>query len=120
MGLKEKFLVEGTPFGSPFTNDDGSATTLEASTANSKLHYNANGGGYSLNSADFATANTQYQQYDDGVPNLLPAASILDINGANPTAALRDSNFAPVNNSFANGTYRDTLNSQGIGYAGTF
>ena len=127
MGLIDQFLTGGTVFGSPFTNADNAATILDASTANSTLHYDAsdtNGAGYSLsglNSAGATVASQQYQQYDDGdCVNTLPVASILDINGANPIAPLADSNYAPLNNSFTQGTYRDTLNAQGVVYAGTF
>jgi hypothetical protein len=48
------------------------------------------------------------QQYDDGVSNLNPAPSTLDLNGQNPSGPLRNPGTVAINNSFINGTYRDS------------
>ena len=114
MGLKDKFIAGETTFGSPFTNGDGSSTEMTAATRQSRLHRR-----YSLNGNQQPAVNAMLQQYDlDGFNNTDPSPSVLDLNGRNPNAPL--STLALSDSSFANGTYRDTLNTQGISYGGTF
>jgi hypothetical protein len=81
MGLLDKLTTAGSSlsYGSgttPITNPG--ATQL------SKLHANGNQPGYSLNGNDFAAVNTAFQAYNDGVINILPLPSFLDLNGATP------------------------------------
>jgi len=76
MGLKDKLLQQG----SNLTAFDGNTPpTNPLATQQSKMHYT-----YSINGIDFSSVNSQYQQYLDGVPNILPSPSNLDLNGATP------------------------------------
>jgi len=126
MGILDRYLAGGTAgtnLCTCFTNGNNAATILDASTANSKLHYDDNGtfvGSYSINGQNASTVTTQQQQYNDGVPNLVPPPSVLDTEGRIPDAPLADGSFPGINNTFQNGTYRETLNVQGVSYAGTF
>lgn len=80
MGLKDKLLAQG----SNLTAFDGATpSTNPLATQQSKMHYT-----YSVNGADFGTVNNQYQQYLDGVTNVLPAPSTLDLNGVTPSKYL--------------------------------
>jgi hypothetical protein len=81
MGLLTKLTTAGSPlsYGSGTTP----ATNLGA-TQLSKLHADGNQPGYSLNGALFSTVNTAFQAYNDGVINILPLPSFLDLNGVTP------------------------------------
>ena len=81
MGLLDKLATTGSPlsYGSGTT-----PPTNPGATQLSKLHVNGNQPGYSLNGNDFAAVNTAFQAYNDGVINILPLPSFLDLNGATP------------------------------------
>ncbi len=113
MGLIDKLRNDGSAFQSPAGLD--AVSPQIGATRQSKLHRD-----YSLDGNHVADVNNQLNQYDDGVNNLIPVPSLLDLNGSRPHSPLSDPNFASINNSFQNGTYRDTLNNQMIGYSGTF
>tara|TARA_R100001510_G_C7650124_1_gene207637 strand:+ start:339 stop:683 length:345 start_codon:yes stop_codon:yes gene_type:complete len=107
MGLKDKLTNEGSSFS---YNNGGNAATLDGSLDQSKLHGDPNGGpGYSLDGSSFNQVNNSYQQYQDGATNFLPQPSQLDTNGVTPSGPLKAPNIISVNNTFANGTYRDNL-----------
>lgn len=81
MGLLDKLTTAGSPL------SYGSGTTPiinPGATQLSKLHVDGNQPGYSLNGALFSTVNTAFQAYNDGVINILPLPSFLDLNGATP------------------------------------
>ena len=59
--------------------------------------------------------NQQLTQYDDGVSNTPPTPAQLDINGVTPSAPLQDNSTPIINNSFGNGTYRDSAPSEAGG-----
>lgn len=73
MGLKEKLLNAGSSL-SANNGQDPSVNPL--SLATSKLHT-----GYSINGSNASEVNNQYAQYNDGVPNILPQPSQLDLGG---------------------------------------
>jgi hypothetical protein len=82
MGLLDKLTTTGTPYSynngtTPITNPG--ATTL------SKLHVDGNQPSYSINGTNFADVNTAFQAYNDGVNNILPQPSQLDLNGTTPS-----------------------------------
>jgi hypothetical protein len=81
MGLLDKLITAGSPlsYGSGIT-----PTVNPGATQLSKLHADGNQPGYSLNGSDFSTVNTAFQAYNDGVINILPLPSQLDLNGATP------------------------------------
>jgi hypothetical protein len=81
MGLLDKLATTGSPlsYGSGTT-----PPTNPGATQLSKLHSNGNQPGYSLNGNDFSAVNTAFQAYNDGVINILPLPSFLDLNGATP------------------------------------
>ncbi len=82
MGL----LTELTTNGSVYSYGNGvTPSTNPGATTLSQLHANGNAPGYSLDGSDFATVNTAFQAYNDGVNNVLPQPSQLDLNGATPT-----------------------------------
>jgi hypothetical protein len=82
MGLKDKLLNQG----SVLSIADGAAVPVNPlATRQSKLHADGNLPGYSLNGANAQTVNSQYQQYVDGVTNILPQPSQLDLNGTTPS-----------------------------------
>ena len=74
------------------TNEGSSVSTLNGITPQinilatqlSKLHADGNAPGYSLNGDQVAVVTSQYNLYDDGVPNQIPLPSFLDLNGATP------------------------------------
>jgi hypothetical protein len=82
MGLLNKLTLQGSPYS--IANGGPVATNILA-TQQSKLHADGSNPGYSLNGANFSTVNSQYQQYVDGAPNVLPQPSQLDINGVTPS-----------------------------------
>lgn len=81
MGLLNKLTTTGTPFSTG--NGQTPSTNLGATTL-SKLHADGGAPGYSLDGSNFSTVNNAYQAYDDGVTNILPQPSQLDLNGATP------------------------------------
>lgn len=76
MGLYDKLTTQG----SSLTAYNGNTPpTNPLATDASKMHYE-----YSLNGSSKNLVNSQYQQYLDGVPNILPNPSQLDLNGITP------------------------------------
>ena len=107
MGLQDKLITQGSPL-SKFNGSNGS--TLNGALDSSQLHASKDGiPGYSLTGFQKSLVNKQYQQYDDGVPNLLPNPSGLDLEGIKPKTALKSPKFPSVNNTFARGTYKNNL-----------
>lgn len=82
MGLLTKLTNDGSPLS--IANGGPVATNILA-TQQSKLHADGSNPGYSLDGANFSTVNSQYQQYVDGVNNVLPQPSQLDLNGITPS-----------------------------------
>jgi len=81
MGL----LIKLTTAGSPLSYGSGTTPTINpGATQLSKLHVDGNQPGYSLNGALFSTVNTAFQAYNDGVINILPLPSFLDLDGVTP------------------------------------
>lgn len=82
MGLKDKLLKDG----STLTPYDGNTPVPNVlSTKASLLHAGVSGQpGYSLNGQFAFQVGREYTSYDDGVPNVLPQPSILDLNGVTP------------------------------------
>lgn len=81
MGLLDKLATTG----SPLSYGSGTTPTVNpGATQLSKLHADGNQPGYSLNGSDFSAVNTAFQAYNDGVNNILPLPSQLDLNGATP------------------------------------
>ena len=100
MGLKEKFEQNGSTFGA---GQGGNSSNLQSERdavvgdlKQSKLHFD-----YSVN----------------GNPEILgaPSPSILDLNGKKPKAPNRDGQTSPINNTFKNGTYKNSAPDAGIG-----
>jgi hypothetical protein len=83
MGLLDKLTIQG---GSVYSYGNGQTPTVNpGATPQSKLHADGNTPGYSLDGSDFATVNAAFQAYNDGVNNILPQPSQLDLNGQTPT-----------------------------------
>jgi hypothetical protein len=81
MGLLDKLTTQG----SVYTPYDGTTPSVNPlATQQSKLHADGNQPGYSLDGSDFSDVNSAYQQYNDGVNNILPQPSQLDLNGTTP------------------------------------
>ena len=81
MGL----LIKLTTAGSPLSYGSGTTPSINpGATQLSKLHVDGNQPGYSLNGALFTTVNTAFQAYNDGVINILPLPSFLDLDGVTP------------------------------------
>ena len=96
--------------GSSLTAFNGSTPAINPlATQQSKLHADGSAPGYSLDGSDFSEVNDAFQQYNDGVNNILPAPSLLDINGAIPTGPLSDPSVVSINNSFSQGQYLNNL-----------
>ena len=81
MGLLDKLTTQG----SAFTAHDGNNPPINPlSTQQSKLHTDGNQPGYSINGSGFSTVNAVFQAYNDGVNNILPQPSQLDLSGVTP------------------------------------
>ena len=100
MGLQDKFLQNGSSYGA---GQGGNSADLQAERDAvigdkklSKLHLE-----YSINGNPALTGN--------------PAPSGLDLNGKNPLAANRHGQTVAINDSFKNGTYKNSAPSEGIG-----
>jgi hypothetical protein len=59
--------------------------TNVGATRSSKLHADNDQPGYSLNGANAVDVRAAYNAYNDGVPNLIPNPSLLDLNGIRPS-----------------------------------
>lgn len=83
MGLLTKLTTQG----SIYSYGNGNTPTVNpGATPQSKLHADGVGqAGYSVDGSDFTTVNTAFQAYNDGVNNILPQPSQLDLNGQTPT-----------------------------------
>ena len=74
-----------TTQGSPYSYDNGQTpSTNIGATKQSALHADGGTPGYSLNGSHFTEVNKSFQKYNDGVNNLLPQPSQLDLNGYTP------------------------------------
>ena len=82
MGLLTKLQTAGSTFS---IANGGQVATNPLATRQSKLHADGNAPGYSVNGANASLVNSQYQQYVDGAPNILPQPSQLDLNGSTPS-----------------------------------
>jgi len=82
MGLLTKLQTAGSTFS---IANGGQVATNPLATQQSKLHADGNAPGYSVNGANASLVNSQYQQYVDGAPNILPQPSQLDLNGSTPS-----------------------------------
>lgn len=100
MGIQEKFTQEGSTYGA---GSGGNSANLQAERdaiigdkSLSKLHFD-----YSIN----------------GNPEILgkPAPSELDLDGITPLAPNRDGQISSINNTFAQGTYKNSAPSEGVG-----
>ena len=81
MGLKDLLSNQG----SPLSYGNGSTPTVNPlATQQSKMHAIGNAPGYSLNGTDYMDVNMAFQAYNDGVGNILPMPSQLDLNGTTP------------------------------------
>jgi hypothetical protein len=93
MGLKDMLTTQGSPLSKA---NGGNIPTPIGATDQSKLQYT-----YSIN----GTPN---------VPNK-PQPSQLDLNGINPTGPNSAPGVIPINNTFSNGTYRNSAPSTAQG-----
>ncbi len=82
MGLKDILSTQGSPLS---IANGGNVSTNPLAASTSKLHADGNQPGYSLNGANGQFVNNQYQQYVDGVGNILPQPSQLDLDGQTPS-----------------------------------
>jgi len=106
MGLIDTLLNQG----SPYSYGNGSTPVVnQGATQQSKLHADGNQPGYSLDGSDFNVVNLAAQKYNDGVNNVLPMPSQLDINGQTPVAPLSDPSTPSINDSFSQGQYLNNL-----------
>ena len=93
MGLLDKLQTNGSTFST--NNGDPNLSTIPGGpvgnnliTNNSGLHADAAGNaGHSLNGSNINLVSLNYANYNDGVTNLLPAPSTIDLNGQVPTTA---------------------------------
>ena len=81
MGLLTLLTTAGSPYS--YGNGTTPATNPGATTL-SQLHANGNQPGYSLDGSNFTNVNSAFQQYNDGINNILPQPSQLDLNGQTP------------------------------------
>jgi hypothetical protein len=82
MGLLTKLTTQGSQYS---YGNGNTPSTNPGATQQSKLHADNTQPGYSLDGSDFTTVNSAFQQYNDGVNNILPQPSQLDLNGQTPT-----------------------------------
>jgi hypothetical protein len=101
MGLIDKLQNEGSLFQG--AAGLGGIQPQSGATGRSKLHDK-----YSLDGTDSSDVITQLGEYDTRTSTLAPQPSNLDTNGENPTGPLRNPGTVAINNTFINGTYRDS------------
>lgn len=82
MGLLDKLLTVGSSLS---TGNGTTPPTNPGATFLSKLHADGSNPGYSIAGVNFSTVNAAYQQYNDGVNNILPQPSQLDLDGTTPS-----------------------------------
>jgi len=104
MGLEAK-LTKGT--GSPLSRANGAdIPTPIGATKQSDLQYN-----YSINGIPNISMEGYFSNYQTK-----PTPSTLDLNnGLNPVTPNRDGNTPSINNTFKNGTYKNSAPAEGIG-----
>jgi hypothetical protein len=88
MGLLDK-LTNGDSNLTPFNGNTPPTNPL--ATAQSKMHDS-----YSITGQNASIINSDYQQYLDGVNNVLPTPSQLDLGGQVPTFAPQFFNNSPT------------------------
>jgi len=83
MGIQDILLNKG----SVYTPYDGATPAVNPlATQASKMHADLAGTpGYSLDGASVSAVNTAFNQYNDGMNNVLPQPSVLDLNGKTPS-----------------------------------
>jgi hypothetical protein len=109
MGLLDVLTNQGSPYSYGDANGPTPGQPLtQLITKQSQLHADGATAGYSLNGNYFTPVNSAYQQYNDKTTNFLPQPSGLDVNGQIPSSPLADPNIIPINNSFINGTYKNS------------
>lgn len=81
MGLLDMLTTQGSSLSQ---YDGGNIPVNPLATGQSTLHADGNQPGYSLDGANASTVTSQYNAYDDGVPNQIPLPSQLDLNGVIP------------------------------------
>jgi hypothetical protein len=104
--------------GSEFSTDNGAIAEPSinpGATKQSKLHAHDIQPGYSLDGNFRSTVNQAYSEYDDGVVNALPQPSQIDLNGVNPSTPNRLAGTAIINNTFSEGTYKDSAPPEAMG-----
>lgn len=101
MGLIDKLNLEGSLLQG--SEGLGGIQPQKGATGQSKLHDK-----YSLNGTEFGDVINQLSEYDTRTSPLSPQPSNLNINGVNPTGPLRNPGTVAINNTFVNGTYRDS------------
>jgi hypothetical protein len=109
MGLLDMLTNQGSLYS--YGDENGPTPTQPLTALASKqstMHADGTLPGYSLDGSNFSNVNNDYQQYNDGAPNNLPPPSDLDINGAIPSSPLQDPGTSPINNTFVNGTYKNS------------
>lgn len=85
MGLLDKLQQQGTPFS---TGNGATPNINIGATKLSSLHANGNQAGYSLDGSNSSAVISAFNQYNDGVNNVLPQPSQLDLNGKSPVTYL--------------------------------
>jgi len=81
MGLLDKLTIAGSVYS---YGNGQTPPTNPGATQQSKLHADGGQPGYSVNGDYFPIVNSAYQQYNDGVNNILPRPSQLDLDGITP------------------------------------
>ena len=87
MGLLDKLATQGSTYS---YGNGQTPSTNPGATQQSKLHADGNAAGYSLNGSDFSDVNAAFQAYNDGVNNILPQPSQLDLDGLTPPQYLNN------------------------------
>ena len=83
MGLLDKLTTQGSTYS--YGNGQTPPTNILA-TQQSKMHADGNAPGYSVSGDNFGDVNSAYQSYNDGVGNILPMPSLLDLDGLSPAS----------------------------------
>jgi hypothetical protein len=86
MGLLDKLTQGGSPYS--ITGNGQTPSTNVGATQQSKLHADGQTAGYSLSGNFSQEVNAAYVSYVDGMPNILPQPSQLDLNGGTPAKYL--------------------------------
>ena len=81
MGLLDLLTTQGSVYS---VGNGATPSVNPGATQQSKLHADGTDPGYSLDGSDFTDVNAAFQSYNDGVNNLLPMPSLLDLDGIRP------------------------------------